>query len=714
MKVKLVALLAAVSLIGLMVFQLGVQAEPVTADTPTYFNLTLLAPTNNPARVQHAQVIQQEMWKIGIGAELVLVGWDVHIPRMFEVPGYNTYDAAGVDIAFIGWTPGAPLIPSVDWYYHQINLKNGTGSTGNWVGLDDAIISDLIDEADKSLIFEERKELILQIMDRAIWEIHPQDGLYHESGVYPYRDYVNNFEASKWSSSSPNLAEMSLTTGDTFTFASQAGWVDLNPSISNSLYDSFIHSPTYSGLYEYDVGWNLRPVLATANPIPLNSTGELGDYIDVTQISDDSPYDGAVATDTWGDNPAIDPEYEATVWETNYSMFLIPIRPDIPWHSAEAYGYSPSALFNVTADDFLWGREYVMDEDHPGPSRSGLIRLFGSAALGFEKINDTMIKVNFKGGTGEGVDADWFVNLAFTAYPQHVLNPEFDATAWGGGVGTYPGGGSIPAIADHKTGHAMNTYSDTEYCIVGNGPYRFKDWNDVTQTATLEKFEDWGGYGDDSLWNDESYTNNNIDIYEYTVIKGKDAAVIALEKKDVDAIDGGNYGLGKDLQYLQSLKDSGVVTKILDEPAVQTMGYNLFHPKLKNRFVRLAISHVIPRQKIVDYILGGLGVATEWVGFSPINPYWPTESEWEDFGLDPSYNSVLPDGKTFSGHIRYDLDKAWALMELAGYDMDPLRDELEGATETGTGDEDSPLPLLPILFAILSLGILRLVHKKRD
>jgi ABC-type transport system substrate-binding protein len=455
-------------------------------------------------------------------------------------------------------------------------------------------------------------------------------------------------------------------------------------------------------------------VLATANPIPLNSTGELGDYIDVTQISDDSPYDGAVATDTWGDNPAIDPEYEATVWETNYSMFLIPIRPDIPWHSAEAYGYSPSALFNVTADDFLWGREYVMDEDHPGPSRSGLIRLFGSAALGFEKINDTMIKVNFKGGTGEGVDADWFVNLAFTAYPQHVLNPEFDATAWGGGVGTYPGGGSIPAIADHKTGHAMNTYSDTEYCIVGNGPYRFKDWNDVTQTATLEKFVDWGGYGADSLWNDESYTNNNIDIYEYTVIKGKDAAVIALEKKDVDAIDGGNYGLGKDLQYLQSLKDSGVVTKILDEPAVQTMGYNLFHPKLKNRFVRLAISHVIPRQKIVDYILGGLGVATEWVGFSPINPYWPTESEWEDFGLDPSYNSVLPDGKTFSGHIRYDLDKAWALMELAGYDMDPLRDELEDATETGTGDADSPLPLLPILFAILSLGILRLVHKKRD
>ena len=79
----------------------------------------------------------------------------------------------------------------------------------------------------------------------------------------------------------------------------------------------------------------------------------------------------------------------------------------------------------------------MMHKDHPGPSRSGLFRIYGSAENGFQKINDTLIKVNLRGGTGDGIDADWFHHLAFTPYPQHILDPDFNATAWGGGVGVY-------------------------------------------------------------------------------------------------------------------------------------------------------------------------------------------------------------------------------------------------------------------------------------
>ncbi|MHA2370429.1 MAG: hypothetical protein ACXADX_16560, partial [Candidatus Hodarchaeales archaeon] len=49
-------------------------------ERPTpYFKITLLVPTNNPTRMLHAQVITAELWKIGIDAELVLIGWDAFI-----------------------------------------------------------------------------------------------------------------------------------------------------------------------------------------------------------------------------------------------------------------------------------------------------------------------------------------------------------------------------------------------------------------------------------------------------------------------------------------------------------------------------------------------------------------------------------------------------------------------------------------------------------
>ena len=67
-------------------------------------------------------------------------------------------------------------------------------------------------------------------------------------------------------------------------------------------------------------------------------------------------------------------------------------------------------------------------------------------------------------------------------------------------------------------------------------------------------------------------------------------------------------------------------------------------------------------------------------------------------------------GSKTIGHIRYNLDKAWALMEKAGYDMDPFRDAVEAEEVT---EEDSPLPVLPILFAVLGLAVLRLIRRSR-
>ncbi|MHA2274086.1 MAG: hypothetical protein ACXACI_19795 [Candidatus Hodarchaeales archaeon] len=84
MKAKNYMLLGAVFVIAIFAMQMGstgMQASAVDKP-PGYFSITLIAPTNNPARVQHAQVITRELWKIGIDAELALVGWDPLLQRL--------------------------------------------------------------------------------------------------------------------------------------------------------------------------------------------------------------------------------------------------------------------------------------------------------------------------------------------------------------------------------------------------------------------------------------------------------------------------------------------------------------------------------------------------------------------------------------------------------------------------------------------------------
>ncbi|MFW9917850.1 MAG: ABC transporter substrate-binding protein, partial [Candidatus Thorarchaeota archaeon] len=167
------------------------------------------------------------------------------------------------------------------------------------------------------------------------------------------------------------------------------------------------------------------------------------------------------------------------------------------------------------------------------------------------------------------------------------------------------------------------------------------------------------------------------------------------------------------IPYLQTKPNIQVL--LVEGGGIQTMAYNTKLPVLSDRYVRLAISHMIPAQKIVDFILGGLGSVNELVGIALANPYKPNEEEFKLMGLDVSENVVDPDtGETleFQGHIRYNIHKAWALMEKAGYDMDPWRTAVAAEEEEATA-EDSPVPILPVVFAVLSLALLRLVHRRR-
>ncbi|MFX0115497.1 MAG: ABC transporter substrate-binding protein [Candidatus Hodarchaeota archaeon] len=671
--------LVIIIMISLSMGQIGVTRESIAADKPPdYFQITLIAPTNNPIRVQHAQMITQELWQIGIDADLVLLGLDPVIARLFNSVNFETFEGDGFDIGFIGWTAGNPLNPSaISSFYHsnQIDKENGGN---NYYPINHSEVDALADLIDSELDFNTRRGYVRDALQIITWEVHPVMGLYQPANPFAIDAQLRGFDAFRWGQPNPHVPELYYSDAQTvFKFAVKTPFANLNPVFSNSYSDSYFHQPTQAWTYQRDSAMLLRPVLAAGDPIPIGSDDALASTIDIATISPDSPYAGSDGSTTWGPNPNVDAaNYNPIKTAANFSMFLVNLREDIPWHPG--WGYS-LGMFNVTVEDFQWTLGYWMNEELASPRAQAFEDIYGpNPALAIEKINDTMMKINLRGCLASGQVADWYDALSLRPLPSHVLDPTFDATAYGGagGVGITPDGTTIAAYSDQRW-YEFNT---GEKPIIGVGAYYFDKWDGTNLNATLRKFGDWGGYGVSSLWNTPMYSQNNIDTYTVVVYPAKDSAELDLENEVIDGIDA-QFQMGPDIDYLQTKPNIQVL--LVEGGGIETMGYNTYHPKLSNRYVRLAISHMVPAQKLVDSLLGGLGSINELVGIALPNPYAPSEEDWETLGLTTSENVVDPlsgEELKFQGHIRYNLAKAWALMEKAGYNMDPFRAYVLGDT----------------------------------
>jgi ABC-type transport system substrate-binding protein len=130
-----------------------------------------------------------------------------------------------------------------------------------------------------------------------------------------------------------------------------------------------------------------------------------------------------------------------------------------------------------------------------------------------------------------------------------------------------------------------------------------------------------------------------VETYKVVWIESKDSAIAALKNHEVNVLDY-NYQLQMDKQ---TLSDIGANVILQTELGWQEMGINMRHPVLGTgvdtpagkadpskaadaaRSIRKAISHLIPRQMIIDQLLGGMAVPLATCigpGFGPF--YDPT------------------------------------------------------------------------------------------
>ncbi len=254
--------------------------------------------------------------------------------------------------------------------------------------------------------------------------------------------------------------------------------------------------------------------------------------------------------------------------------------------------------------------------------------LFGQPDYGFfsQYIDDNTIKV---------VDADELLvdfispyvfqdnNLAVDILPKHIWDPiapadmEAQAVTW-----------------------AADDTLDSQK-IFGIGPYYLEDYdgtNGVIHLKANPHWTDWGGHTAQLI----------TDLY-FEFWSNKEGALSALAAGDLDMID---TNFSPTIAEVPATVDYTIVAS----PGSQEISFNCLHPYLgtgeltplgtndAGKYIRQAISHLIPRQTIVDEILEGLGSP----GITP----WPIGT----VGFDATLAAY-----------EYSIDLAKQKMEAAGF-----------------------------------------------
>ncbi|MFX1255952.1 MAG: ABC transporter substrate-binding protein, partial [Promethearchaeota archaeon] len=479
----------------MMVSMVFVAIQPVQAQTPV-FSCVFLAPTNNPVRVQHAQLVANELPKIGIDAVLLLVGWDVLIPRAFEPAGplQASYADGGYDIACMGW--GGGLLPTTQfWLFHSTYTPDP-----NWFGVQDLELDEMLKLTTNTTDITQRKQYIEDAWNYITWELQAEITLYQVENCVYMRDNVKGYSSDIRVPGALGIAEMYFEDGHSaghgqaneFIMASTTRPNKYNDVIENDWYNQLAIAQLNHGMVERDPDYDFVPVLLTKLPEPVavvnNHTGIL------------SPTD--VNT--------------ATVWE-------IELRDDIYWH--EGYGYTMAAdedTLRVDADDVLFTLDLMLDENGPSPNtaRPGWQYLLGDdRSLSVIKVDRTHVQFHMK-----ELDADMLSNFNQFLMPKHIL--ELGTVRKDGS--TAPSDFNGWAADDWNVGTRSAPY--TGPAVIGNGPYILQGEDSISQTVTEIKNPYW------HLIDEPAYANM-FDKYIYTWITSKDAALIALEQSEIDLMD---------------------------------------------------------------------------------------------------------------------------------------------------------------------------------
>ncbi|NHJ05967.1 MAG: hypothetical protein EAX90_14160 [Candidatus Heimdallarchaeota archaeon] len=347
-------------------------------------------------------------------------------------------------------------------------------------------------------------------------------------------------------------------------------------------------------------------------------------------------YDGLVERDAnlerdWG------PRIAESISSSDGQIYNVALKDGVVWADGTP----------LTVDDIIYNYQIAVTPDLGSTDYSTNCLYWNNESV--QKINDQECTIEFLRPYVFQTS-----NLDLELIPKHI---------WEG----------IP-LADHQT-TAVTWATEEPEKIFGAGPYRLHSYDPTNQVIHLEKntnFASWFGV-------EPTLT----DIY-FEFFGSKEGAISALASGTIDMIDS-QFSV-----QINELDFPGVTYELVRDPGTQEMGFNMEHPyfgtgelcpiagaeSAKN--IRKAISHIVPREIIVEEILEGLGAP----------------------GITGMPNVAIGFNEDLKPY-KYDINLALHYMKDAGFDVSPT-----GITGLGL------VSLLSILGLIGAFQVILLKRRK--
>lgn len=583
----------------------------------------MFVPSDNQGGAYCAQLIADELPKIGIGVELLFLSQGELLTHMMWSLNHEDYVDGSFDIGFMDWMLSPLEGPAKLFELFHSSQINPLASPLSYYPVNNQTLDGILEHIMNPTYSESRKEYVRQALEMLVWEIHPMTGIYQQELNYYLQKNIIGF--------TPYLfEEMYFENGKSnghgqvnhFVMAGTSPTKNYNPILAQTRYDRLVSESAFSGLVEQLVK---VPGMLTRLPYPV-----------------------AVKNNYTGEISSLDSNL-ATVWE-------IELRDNVYWH--EGYGYrmdntTHRDILRVDSDDIVWFYQLCIKNDSPPHiAQKKYQYAFGTQPeKAIVKVDNNHVQFHLK-----TLYADLFT-LFNIILPRHILDPSYDALGLGPGIRADRT--SASSYADWKTDDfnlGKRTSGDLERpATIGTGAYMIYPGHPgkfpTNQSVELTKWNHYFKDNDTFYW--KQRVKNRFDKYIYTWSFNKDTAFIALENGTIDLMDSALLDqvlqAGGYLPEWHFCKTKPFNYRTWLDWDFQTLCYNILNgtgSKLANKWVRLAISHMIPRQKIVDYFLGGLGTPN-CVPFPRQSPLWPENLESFD----------------------YSLTKALKFMEKAGYDV---------------------------------------------
>ena len=552
------------------------------------FKITLIVPGPNPSRKAWAEVVENSFDAAGIDAVRVELDWDTVYSRALtpdtETVG-KTYDDGGFDSLFVGYAMGIDPDPFALYDSSQFPPLGQNYNLWNNSESDRLcqLIKETTDEATRLQYVTQWQELAYNEQPAATI-LYTQEVVAFDPTALKADPFIL-YHYPAW----PRVKNWELASGTTQTsiVLAQTGPAPeegLNPLLSTSYYDLTVYDGVFDALAERE---NL---------------------------------------DTKALVPALATSWEVAPDEKSWTVHL---RDGVTWHDG----------VDFTADDVKFTFDAYFDDDIGCPTGAFIKDIIGSKD-NIVVVDPLTVKFNLPKPYAYFVGGVLAPPQGYIL-PKHVLENV--------------------AAADWKT-HTFNTASGS-YTVgsytargpIGTGPYVYETYDPTTFSNTMTKNANY--------WNKaalEAAGQFGIETLYVQQIEDSDPAIAALKSGDVDVLDS-QYSLQTKLASIEQPWGDYVS---YDAFGVQELGFNMQHPVFGTgvdtplgkqdptraaeaaRYVREAMSHLIPRQTIIDTITAGYG-----------SPGLTTPITKVTAGYD---NALTP--------YSYDVNLAKSLLAAAGYD----------------------------------------------